>query len=63
MISPEVTQFIKLAASGGDDALPLEIFLSPLGLQEKRFVFLAINDQEDSEAAGGSHWSLLAYAR
>jgi len=72
MISPEVTQFIKLAAPGADDAasgaddnesLPLEIFLSPLGLQEKRFVFLAINNNNDSDAAGGSHWSLLAYAR
>lgn len=64
MIAPEVTQFIKLSSSGeGDEEIPLEIFLEPLRLEEKKFVFLAINDQDDSESAGGNHWSLLVYAR
>lgn len=64
MIAPEVTQFIKLSSSGdGGEDIPLELFLEPLKLEEKNFVFLAINDQEDSESAGGNHWSLLVYAR
>jgi len=64
MIAPEVTQFIKLSASGDEEGgLPLEIFLEPLKLEEKDFVFLAINDQDDSESAGGNHWSLLVFSR
>jgi len=57
-ISPEVTQFIKLS---GAEELP--IFLEPLNLPSKDLVFLAVNDQEDMERAGGSHWSLLVYSR
>ena len=66
LISPEVTHFIKLRhdeEDEGDGELPLEIFLEPLKLHEKNFVFLAINDQSDSSSAGGSHWSLLLYSR
>ena len=64
MIAPEVTQFIKLSACGDEEGgVPLEIFLEPLKLEEKDFVFLAINDQDDSESAGGNHWSLLVFSR
>jgi len=56
-IAPEVTQLIKLGE------LPLEIFLEPLNLIEKDYLFLAINDQKDCDEAGGSHWSLLFYSR
>jgi len=63
-ISPEVTQFIKLHRDDDEgDGIPLEIFLEPLGLEKKQFVFLAINDQLDLESPGGSHWSLLIYSR
>ncbi|KAJ1181208.1 hypothetical protein NDU88_006418 [Pleurodeles waltl] len=57
-VSPEVVQFIKCASSPEEVA----IFLEPLALPQKRIVFLAINDNS-SEAAGGTHWSLLVYVR
>lgn len=68
LISPEVTHFIKLSTSPDDDnddevSIPLEMFLEPLLLETKRFVLMAINDQTDSDAPGGTHWSLLVYAR
>uniref|UniRef100_UPI00398E4AE5 sentrin-specific protease 8 n=1 Tax=Pristiophorus japonicus TaxID=55135 RepID=UPI00398E4AE5 len=57
-ISPEVTQFIKCAASQEE----LAIFLEPLALAQKSLVFLAVNDNS-VQSAGGSHWSLLLYSR
>ncbi|KAF7703322.1 sentrin-specific protease 8 [Silurus meridionalis] len=57
-ISPEVTQFIKCASCQGE----LAIFLEPLRLARRRWVFLAVNDNSN-QAAGGSHWSLLLYQR
>jgi len=63
LISPEVTHFIKLSSSSDGESLPLEIFLEPLDLGKKQFVLMAINDQTDSDAPGGSHWSLLVYSR
>lgn len=55
-ISPEVTQFIKCASCPDE----LALFLEPLGLTSRRWVFLAVNDNSD-QTAGGSHWSLLLY--
>lgn len=55
-ISPEVTQFIKCTCNPAE----LAVFLEPLDLPHKRVVFLAINDNS-SQAAGGTHWSLLVY--
>lgn len=55
-ISPEVTQFIKCAACPED----LALFLEPLGLASRRWVFLAVNDNS-IQTAGGSHWSLLLF--
>ncbi|NXB65437.1 SENP8 protease, partial [Struthidea cinerea] len=57
-ISPEVAQFIKCALSQEEIA----IFLQPLDLLRKELVFLPINDNS-SQAAGGTHWSLLVYFR
>ncbi|KAM9765250.1 sentrin-specific protease 8 [Menidia menidia] len=57
-ISPEVTQFIKCASCPGE----LALFLEPLGLASRRWVFLAVNDNSD-RSAGGSHWSLLLFHR
>ncbi|XP_042331775.1 sentrin-specific protease 8 [Sceloporus undulatus] len=55
-VSPEVTQFIKCTTSQEE----LALFLEPLNLPNKKVVFLAINDNS-SQAAGGTHWSLLVY--
>lgn len=55
-ISPEVTQFIKCASCPEE----LALFLEPLALPSRRWVFLAVNDNSN-QMAGGSHWSLLLY--
>lgn len=55
-ISPEVTQFIKCASCPDE----LALFLEPLGLSARRWVFLAVNDNSN-QSAGGTHWSLLVY--
>ncbi|CAN9506574.1 unnamed protein product [Ophioblennius macclurei] len=55
-ISPEVTQFIKCALCPDE----LAVFLEPLDLASRRWVFLAVNDNS-SQTAGGTHWSLLLY--
>lgn len=57
-ISPEVTQFIKYATSQEE----LAIFLEPLMLGSRRWVFLAVNDNSN-QTAGGTHWSLLLFQR
>ncbi|NP_001070633.1 sentrin-specific protease 8 isoform X1 [Danio rerio] len=57
-ISPEVAQFIKYASCHEE----LAIFLEPLSLASRRWVFLAVNDNSN-QTAGGSHWSLLLYRR
>ncbi|KAL7866522.1 hypothetical protein AOLI_G00143360 [Acnodon oligacanthus] len=57
-ISPEVTQFIKCASCQEE----LALFLEPLRLPSRRWVFLAVNDNSN-QTAGGSHWSLLLYQR
>ncbi|XP_060587910.1 sentrin-specific protease 8-like [Ruditapes philippinarum] len=58
LISPDVVQFIKLAP---DDELGE--FLKPLNLPSKEFIFLPVNDNQVSNQAGGTHWSLLVYVR
>ncbi|KAM9410293.1 LOW QUALITY PROTEIN: sentrin-specific protease 8 [Pholidichthys leucotaenia] len=55
-ISPEVTQFIKCASCPDE----LALFLEPLDLPSRHWVFLAVNDNSN-QSAGGSHWSLLLY--
>lgn len=57
-VGPEVAQFIKCTASQEE----LALFLEPLNLLQKKVIFLAINDNSN-QAAGGTHWSLLAYFR
>lgn len=42
----------------------LKDFVEPLHLPDKKLVLFPINDNDDvSQAEGGSHWSLLAYER
>ncbi|XP_056268952.1 sentrin-specific protease 8 isoform X1 [Pseudoliparis swirei] len=55
-VSPQVTQFIKCASCPNE----LALFLEPLDLASRRWVFLAVNDNSN-QSAGGSHWSLLVY--
>uniref|UniRef100_A0A8C4QP59 SUMO peptidase family member, NEDD8 specific n=1 Tax=Eptatretus burgeri TaxID=7764 RepID=A0A8C4QP59_EPTBU len=57
-ISPEVTQFIKCSYT--ED---LGSFLEPLELPRKKAIFLAVNDHDELQTSGGSHWSLLLYNR
>ncbi|XP_061617016.1 sentrin-specific protease 8 isoform X1 [Phyllopteryx taeniolatus] len=55
-VSPQVTQFIKCSSCPEE----LAMFLDPLELASRRWVFLAVNDNSE-QSAGGSHWSLLVY--
>jgi len=57
-MSPEVTQFFKLAR--GEDLMDC---LQPLQLEQAELILLAVNDAEDPSIPGGSHWSLLVYSR
>ncbi|CAG9767333.1 unnamed protein product [Ceutorhynchus assimilis] len=57
-VSPEVTQCIKISPQR-----ELDIFLNPLLEKEPKFIFFALNDNEQTEYCGGTHWSLLAYSR
>lgn len=57
-VSPEVTQCIKITPSP-----EIGVFLDPLGANSKDFVFLALNDNEQTEHSGGSHWSLLVISQ
>lgn len=57
-VSPEVTQCIKMV-----EASEIGIFLEPLNIKTKKFVFFALNDNDSPERAGGSHWSLLVFSR
>lgn len=57
-VSPEVTQCIKMV-----QASDIKLFLEPLGIDKKKFVFFALNDNNSPDVAGGSHWSLLVYSK
>lgn len=56
-VSPQVTQLLKL--SDPDDC---RVLLEPLFPDEKRVILFAVNDN-NSSAAGGTHWSLLVFSR
>lgn len=58
LINPDVAQCIKILPSE-----QLGEFLDPLNLPTKQYVFLPVNDNEQCEQTGGSHWSLLVYIR
>ena len=57
-ISPEVSQFLKLAS-----AVEIPVFLDPLHLEEKETVLMVVNNASDPSQPGGSHWSLLIFTR
>ncbi|KAF5291579.1 hypothetical protein FQR65_LT01892 [Abscondita terminalis] len=56
-VHPQVTQCIKLSPS-----TEIKVFLEPLLSNLCRFIFFALNDNEQTEVSGGSHWSLLVYS-
>ena len=56
-ISPEVSQFHKLATNA-----EISIFLEPLALENKDVIVLAVNNAANPDQPGGSHWSLLIYS-
>lgn len=56
-VSPEVTQCIKVMSTS-----EISVFLDPLYARNKDFIFFALNDNERTECAGGSHWSLLVFS-
>lgn len=55
-VSPEVGQLIKLFT----DSSELSMILEPIGMKEKDYVMIPVNDNEEN-SIGGSHWSLLVY--
>ena len=57
-ISPEVSQFLKLASPA-----EIPVFLEPLALEDKETILLAVNNASDPDQPGGSHWSLLIFSR
>lgn len=57
-VPPQVTQCIKMAPIS-----ELDVFLKPLGSDKREFIFFALNNNEETESAGGSHWSLLVFSR
>lgn len=57
-ISPEVTQCIKIVPE-----TEINIFLDPLQANEKLFIFFALNNNDEADSVGGTHWSLLVFSR
>ncbi|XP_013199337.2 sentrin-specific protease 8 [Amyelois transitella] len=41
----------------------IKMFLEPLHIHRKNFIFFALNDNDSPDRAGGSHWSLLVYSK
>lgn len=56
-VSPQVTQCVKLSPNS-----EIKVFLDPLVSNRCKFIFFALNDNEQTEVSGGSHWSLLVFS-
>lgn len=57
-VPPQVTQCIKVTPIN-----EIGIFLDPLRTVGQDFIFFALNDNEQTECSGGTHWSLLVLSR
>ena len=55
-VDPSTVQYLKLCESEDEARM---CFLDPLMLDTKAYCFLPLNNNQASEAAGGTHWSLL----
>lgn len=56
-VSPELAQLLKMT-----DPSQYNIFLDPIGAADANFIYFPLNNCENKESAGGSHWSLLVYS-
>ena len=59
-VNPSTVQYLKLCSSLDEAKM---CFLDPLELDKKDIIFLPLNDNQNEESAGGSHWSLLVIDR
>lgn len=57
-IKPEITQCLKFS-----DVSDFPAFLDPLNFKKKSFAVMPLNDCENPNLPGGSHWSLLVYSQ
>lgn len=57
-VGPTVAQLVKLKA-----ALNIHQELKALKLNQKSLIFLPVNDSEEMDQPGGTHWSLLVFVR
>ncbi len=57
-VSPQITQCIKIRPLS-----EISEFLDPLNANEKSLILFALNDHEECDKAGGSHWSLVVYSK
>ncbi|XP_017769513.1 PREDICTED: sentrin-specific protease 8-like [Nicrophorus vespilloides] len=56
-VPPQVTQCVKITP-----VQEISVFLNPLDSGTKDFIFFALNDNEQTEVSGGTHWSLLVFS-
>lgn len=56
-ISPEVSQFLKLASKE-----EIHVFVDSLNLEIQEVIVMAVNNASDPNRPGGSHWSLLIFS-
>lgn len=59
-VPPQVTQCIKLCQVQNIEEI--RIFLDPLDVDKRDFIFFALNGNDTSHV-GGTHWSLVAFSR
>jgi sentrin-specific protease 8 len=59
-VNPSIVQYLKLCSSLQEAEM---CFLQPLDLANKEYIFFPINNNNDAQSAGGSHWSLLVYQK
>ncbi|XP_046435722.1 sentrin-specific protease 8 [Neodiprion fabricii] len=57
-VSPELTQLLKLT-----DPSDYGMLLEPIRAKSRSFVFFPLNNCDDKESPGGTHWSLLVYSK
>lgn len=56
-VPPDVTQCIKFSPLA-----EVQVFLNPLESNKRDFIFFALNNNEQTECCGGTHWSLLVFS-
>lgn len=56
-VNPSTVQYLKLAVGDLNDAIAC--FIDPLELNNKKYIFLPLNNNSSLESSGGCHWSLL----